>query len=281
MGSIYDLARELEVAERLAREAGELTKRYFGSGISVEYKAEGEGPVTRADREANELLVAGLRAAFPGDGLLSEELPDDGSRRLCPRVWMVDPLDGTKDFIRGHHGFSVMMGLLVEGRPALGVVFQPTVGLLYRAARGRGTELVDAAGQVQRLHVSKVSDPGQIRLVASKSHRSETIDRVRKALGVVDEMNIGSVGLKLGLIARGERDLYINPNSLSSLWDTCGPEAVLVEAGGQLTDLHGAPLDYTGDSLKNERGLVASNGVVHGAVIERIRPLFPPGTTPT
>jgi 3'(2'), 5'-bisphosphate nucleotidase len=129
-----------------------------------------------------------------------------------------------------------------------------------------------------RLQVSTVRDLTSIRLVASASHRTEAIDRVRAALGVRDEMNVGSVGLKLALIAQGDRDLYVNPASRSSLWDSCGPEAILVAAGGRLTDLAGAPLDYTGrTSLANERGLVASNGVVHDEVIARLATLFPGG----
>jgi 3'(2'), 5'-bisphosphate nucleotidase len=270
-----DLRRELEVAERLAREAAAVVARYFGSGIAVEEKA-GEGPVTQADREADALIVRGLRAAFPSDGILSEEAPDDGSRLTRDRVWMIDPLDGTSDFVRGRHGFSVMIGLMVERRPALGVVMQPTTGTLYRATLGGGAEQVDGDGAPRRLHASTVDELARIRLVASKSHRGESIDRVRAALSVSDEMNIGSVGLKLGLIARGERDLYVNPEGHSSLWDTLAPEAILVEAGGRVTDMQGRPLDYTGAALKNLRGVIASNGRLHDAVVAKLAPLFPP-----
>jgi 3'(2'), 5'-bisphosphate nucleotidase len=275
-----DLERELAVAEQLARAAGALALRYYGGDVAVEWKgADGvEGPVTRADREANDLIVAGLHDAFPDDGLLSEEIPDDGSWRRAARVWMVDPLDGTRDFIRGRTGWAVMIGLCVAERPALGVVFQPTRGQLYRAAPGRAAERVDADGRAEAIHVSSVAALPAIRLVASASHRTEAIDRVREALGVSDELNVGSVGLKLGLIAQGERDLYVNPASRSSLWDSAGPEAILVAAGGRITDLAGAPLDYSGRaSLKNARGLVASNGLVHDAVMEHLRRLFPDG----
>ena len=271
-----NLERELEVAERLARAAGAIELGYFGTGIAVEYKPHEEGPVTRADKEADALILAGLRAAFPDDGILSEESADDGSRRLHSRVWMVDPLDGTKDFIRGRTGFSVMIGMTIDGVPALGVVFQPSTGTLYRAARGHGASIVDESG-TRALKVSTVEDLASIRLVASKSHRSERIDQVRSVLGVQDEMNIGSVGLKLGLIARGDRDLYVNPASLSSLWDTCGPEAILVEAGGRMTDLYGAPLDYRGEEVKNSRGLIASNGVLHEAVVAKLGAVFASG----
>jgi 3'(2'), 5'-bisphosphate nucleotidase len=111
-------------------------------------------------------------------------------------------------------------------------------------------------------------------MVASKSHRTEAIDKVRAELGISDELNVGSVGLKLGLIAEGVRDLYVNPAGHSKLWDACGPEALLAEAGGRLTDLHGAPLDYRGRELGNVRGLIASNGVLHDEVVARLASLF-------
>jgi 3'(2'), 5'-bisphosphate nucleotidase len=275
-----NLRRELDIAVDLARRAGERIAALHGSGIAVDTKDD-QSPVTQADREANELIVAALIAAFPEDGILSEELPDDGSRLVRPRVWMVDPLDGTKDFIRGRDGFAVMIGLLEGATPALGVVYQPIGDKLYYATRGGGAFLQTGAAKTAttavRIHVSDVREPAQIRMVASKSHRTEAIDRVRAALGISDELNVGSVGLKLGLIAEGVRDLYVNPAGHSKLWDACGPEAILVEAGGRLSDLRGQPLDYRGAELGNTRGLIASNGVLHDEVVARLGTLFPGG----
>jgi 3'(2'), 5'-bisphosphate nucleotidase len=271
------LERELEVARRLALEAGDIALRYHGSTeLKVERKDEGE-PVTRADKEANAVIVGGLQREFPDDALLAEETPDDGSRLRKNRVWMVDPIDGTRDFIRGRDGWSVMIGLLIDGRPALGVVWQPIGRRLYYATRGDGAFLSEGDAAPARIHTSTVSTPDKIRLVASQSHRTPVIDEVRKQLGISDELNVGSVGLKLGLIARGLRDLYVNPSSKSSAWDTCGPEAILVEAGGRLTDLWGRLIDYRADDVKNRDGLVASNGPLHELVLEKIRPLFPNG----
>lgn len=270
-----DYARELQVAQELARRAGELIRGFQSGGLAVERKA-GNEPVTEADRQSDALIVSGLAAAFPGDGLLSEEAPDDGSRLQRERVWMVDPIDGTKDFIRGESGFAVMIGLLVGDRPALGVVYQPVGDRLYWAVSGHGAFTTVANGEPERLHVSAISDPAQIRMVASKSHREAVIDQVRAELGITDELNVGSVGLKLGLIARGERDLYVNPSGHSKLWDVCGPEAILVEAGGRLTDARGVPLAYRGQALGNLRGLIASNGRVHDEVVARLAPLLQP-----
>ena len=267
------LSRELDVARELAVRAGRHILALHATGIAVERKA-GDEPVTRADREANALIESGLRAAFPGDGLLTEEAPDDGSRLSRERVWMVDPLDGTKDFIRGHDGFSTMIGLLADDRPALGVVYQPLGDRLYFATIGGGAFVSEAGGAPERMRVSDVRELDRIRMVASKSHRDETIDRVRAQLGIKDELNVGSVGLKLGLIARGARDLYVNPAPHSKLWDVCAPEAILVEAGGRLTDLYGGAIDYRSPDLRNSRGLIASNGVVHDAVVAQLAQLF-------
>ena len=271
------LHRELAFAERIAREAGALIAAYVGSGIGVEYKADDEGPVTRADREANQLIVEAIAREYPDDGLLSEEAPDDGAWLHKERVWMVDPIDGTRDFILGRSGFAVMIGLIVGEQPGLGVIYQPTKGRLLRAATGAPPERLDADGHCQVMKVSDVHDLTAIRLVASASHRTEDIDRVRARLRITDELNVGSVGLKLGLIAAGERDLYVNPASKSSLWDCAGPEALLVAAGGRLTDLYGAPLRYRDANVKNRRGLVASNGHVHDEVIAKLAELFPGG----
>jgi 3'(2'), 5'-bisphosphate nucleotidase len=271
-----DLRRELDTAVDLARRAGARIRALHGAQLAVDTKAD-DSPVTQADREANALIVDGITRAFPTDAVLSEEAPDDGSRHDHHRVWMVDPLDGTKDFIRGRDGFAVMIGLIEGDRPVLGVVYQPIGDNLYFAARGQGAFVQRDGDPIERMRVSDVTDPTQIRMVASKSHRTPAIDRVREELGISDELNVGSVGLKLGLISAGVRDLYVNPAGHSKLWDACGPEAILVEAGGRLTDLGGHPLDYRGRELGNTRGLIASNGHLHEQVVQRLAPLFAGG----
>ena len=271
------LAREAAVATDLARRAGAVVLHYRHPDLEVSHKALGE-PVTRADREANDLIVAGLRAAFPADAVLSEESAAVGEYRTAARAWMVDPLDGTRDYVRGLPGFAVMIGLCTEGRPALGVVYQPLGDVLYRAVAGQGA-FVEEAGAARPLRVSATRDPRGCRLVSSASHRMTTIDQVRAALGIDDEISLGSVGLKLGLIARAARDLYVNPEGFSKLWDSCAPEVILAEAGGRLTDLHGRRLDYRRAEVRHLDGLLASNGLLHDAVVAALAPLFPT-TTP-
>ncbi len=123
------------------------------------------------------------------------------------------------------------------------------------------------------LAVSAVAAAADARLVASASHRSADLDRVKTTLGIDNELNVGSVGVKLCLIALGVRDLYVNPASKTKAWDTCAPEAILAAAGGRLTDLFGRPIEYTHE-LARRRGLVASNGRIHDEVIAKVAPLF-------
>lgn len=266
------LAHELEVAERLARAAGELILTLRSPDIDVDLKA-GDEPVTEADRSASRLILAGLVEAFPDDVHISEENADDLRRLQAERVWYVDPIDGTKDFIRGHEGFAVMIGLAVGHRPVLGVVYEPVHDRMFRAADGEAW-FQARSKPPRRLQVSPVSEPAEIRLVASKSNRTRTIDEVKSALGIRDELNVGSVGLKLCLIALAERDLYVNPSSHSKVWDTCAPEAILRAAGGRITDVHGQPLHYDRQDVHRRDGLVASNSLVHDEVIARLAPLF-------
>lgn len=275
-GARGELGNELVAAIDLARAAGAVVLKYRGGELGVELKA-GDEPVTLADKAASELIVAGLAARF-SDPIVSEELEmAEGilQSTIAGRLWLVDPIDGTKDFIRGADGFSVMIGLLRAGRPVLGVVHQPAVdpphGRTFIATPDGGAYIISAAG-VEPLRVSDVAAASEARLVASASHRSPDIDRVKTALGIDNEQNIGSVGVKLCLIALGVRDLYVNPVAKTKVWDTCAPEAILVGAGGRLSDLNGAAIDYT--ELRQRRGLVASNGRVHTEVVEKLAPLF-------
>ncbi|MEO8553746.1 MAG: inositol monophosphatase family protein [Kofleriaceae bacterium] len=264
---------DLDLALGLARDAGaEVVRIRDGGALGVELKP-GDEPVTVADRTANEMIVAGLRAAYPADAIISEEavaIVGTGARR-----WYVDPIDGTKEFIRGSDGFSVMFGLCEGARPVLGVVHQPTVGRTFFASPAGA--FVELAGERKPLAVSAIHDAAAARLVASASQRSADIDRVKSTLGISDEQNIGSVGVMLALIALGVRDLYVNPWPKTKAWDTCAPEAILARAGDRLGDLFGGPVDYRGE-LAHRRGLVASNGHVHDEVLARLAPLFAPKT---
>ena len=272
-----DFQHELTIARAIAVEAADLVKTFRGAAQLVIDSKAGNEPVTNADHAANTLIVAKLRAAFPDDVVLSEEIPDDGSRLGRARVWMVDPIDGTRDFILGDDGFAVMIGLCVDGRPKVGAVAQPATGKTYTGIAGVGAWLDHRdtpSAAPQPLQTSSIARPPGIRLVASKSHRTPRVDAVRKALMIDDEINVGSVGLKIGLVAEADRDLYVYTGGRTKIWDTCGPEAILVGAGGRMSDMDGKPLTYAEPDLYNNRGIIASNGPLHDFVIGALAPIL-------
>ncbi len=259
------LDRELVEAVKLAREAGALLMQVYGTDFDVDYKGKSD-PVTEADRRANEHLVRRLREAFPNDGIVAEETDDKSDARLRGRCWYVDPLDGTKEFIARNGEFSVMIGLAVDGEARLGVVYQPVTDSLYRGVVGESAFL-EVVDRTYALSVSSTSELSELRLVVSRSHRSDSTDRLVQKLGVAEELRSGSVGLKIGLIAQKKADLYVHLSGRSSAWDACAPDAILRAAGGRFTDLGGKPFVYGGDQLKNERGILACNARVFDAVL--------------
>jgi 3'(2'), 5'-bisphosphate nucleotidase len=275
-----EFERELRFVLELARRAGEASLAFYGKPLRVEHKDEFDEPVTQADRAVNELIVRALRESFPADGVLAEESTDASERLSRVRVWMVDPIDGTKGFIAGTGDFAVQIGLAVEGRAALGVLYAPATDVLYWAARGHGswvlrpTSEAEGGPKPERLRVTDESNLSRTRLAESRSHRGPRMDAVVRALGVRAEVRSHSVGIKVGLLVERQADLYIHMSPKTKQWDTCAPEAVLAEAGGRMTDLWGGPLHYNTPDVLNRNGLVASNGATHDSVIERMRPLL-------
>jgi 3'(2'), 5'-bisphosphate nucleotidase len=265
---IADLTAELRFAMKVAREAATIVNTFYVGSSEVRYKNDRE-PVTEADRSANQHIVTRVRAEFPGDGMLSEESKDDLTRLDCERVWIIDPLDGTKEFIARNGEFSIMIGLAVRGEPVLGVVMQPEAGLLYVGARGQGAWLYEAEERIS-LDVSATDRTNQMTLVSSRSHRQQITDKMRTVLRITSERVSGSVGLKVGLIARELADLYIHPSPGCKEWDLCAPHALLEAAGGTMTDCWGNPLRYNKRDVRAHNGLVASNGRIHEQVIETV-----------
>jgi len=271
----YD--REIEVATELARAAGAVLLSHYHSPFLVEQKVNALQEleeVTAADREANELIVTRLRKEFPDDGILAEESTDNDERLKKDRVWLIDPMDGTKNFIQRDGDFAVQIGLAVGGETVAGVVFQPTRDLLYRAARGGGAWMEDAHQSITRMNVSSRTQPKDMVLASSRSHRSPRMERVVSAFGFKDETRRGSVGVKMGLIAEQKADLYLHLSPSTKQWDTSAPEIILTEAGGTVTDLFGQPLRYNGVRIDNQNGVVATNGAAHVLVIENLAPLL-------
>jgi 3'(2'), 5'-bisphosphate nucleotidase len=259
------LDRELVEAVKLARDAGALLLEVYATDFEVAYKGKSD-PVTEADRIANELIVRRLRDAFPNDAMVAEESEDNRPEtRPRGRCWYVDPLDGTKEFIAKNGEFTVMIGLAIDGEARLGVVYQPTTDKLYRGVVG-DSAFVEVGDRTYALSVSTTAETKDLRMVVSRSHRSDATDELKKNLGLTEEITSGSVGLKVGLIVEKKADLYVNLSDKSSLWDACAPEAILRAAGGRFADLAGNPFKYGGPELRAVRGMLATNQHAFAAV---------------
>jgi 3'(2'), 5'-bisphosphate nucleotidase len=257
---------ELQTARELAIRAGAILLEHYTETPSVEWKGRGD-PVTAADRSASRFLVGELKQRFPQDGVLCEEERDSPDRLSKPRVWIVDPMDGTAEFIAYRGEFAVMIGLAIEGKPTLGVVYQPTEKKLYFAVSGTGA-FVEHAELARRLQVSREADPSRIVVAVSRSHDSADAKLIRGRLNVGRIIPSGSAGLKVAMICEGQAHLYFHAGPGTNQWDTCAPEIILHEAGGRMTDVFNTPLRYNVPDSRNLQGLMASNGVIHDRAID-------------
>jgi 3'(2'), 5'-bisphosphate nucleotidase len=266
MQGVKAMRDELETATQLAVRAGDILLKYYRRSTPVEWKGAGD-PVTLADKSASTFIVEALKRRFPQDGILCEEEKDDTRRLERPRAWIVDPMDGTNEFVANLGEFAVMIGLAIERKSVLGVVYQPTRQKLYYAEAGKGAYLKQEQG-IRRLSVSLETDPSRMIIAVSRSHDSADAQRIREALEIQQMMRSGSAGLKVGMICEGKAHLYFHIGQGTNQWDTCAPEAILQEAGGRMTDIAGHPLVYNIPERRHTDGVIASNSVIHDRVVD-------------
>lgn len=252
----------------------------YATPFTVELKGP-DDPVTLADRQANALICRELEASFPGEPIVAEEsAPEAGELAAIvtrPRVFFVDPLDGTREFADRNDEFAVMIGLAAAGRAALGVLVLPTTGEALvgwspdDAGEGGGAFLESAGGARRPLRVSGVSEPSGATAMVSRSHPHPATRALLDRLGVTRAVACGSVGVKVARVVSAAADLYVHTGVGAKRWDTCAPEAVLRGAGGRFSDVLGEPIDYASTDLVLRGGLVATNGALHDAVLAAAR----------
>ncbi len=259
-----DHAEFVTVARRLAIEAGNrIMEIYDSKDFDVRAKSDAS-PVTEADEAADALISAGLRAAFPGATLVTEEQAASHAE-LAESFLIVDPLDGTKEFIRRRGDFTVNIAWVEDGRPVLGVVYAPARGrMFYTLAGGGAVEETgpfdaDTPGDLRPIRVA-VPDNAALRVVASKSHRDEATDAYIARYDVADVKSAGS-SLKFCLVATGEADLYPRLGRTME-WDTAAGHAVLAGAGGQVVRFDDrTPLVYGKEGYANPFFIALAPGV--------------------
>jgi 3'(2'), 5'-bisphosphate nucleotidase len=246
--------RMLDTARRAAFAAGEAIMAVYAQDFDVRQKLD-KTPVTEADLAAERVIVEILQTAFPDIPIVSEELVDaEGLPPAASRFWIVDPLDGTREFVAKNGEFSVCIGLVEDGRPVLGVLHGPAVGLTY-AANGPGTATRQRrGGAIEPIRARRASPDGFV-VVHSRSHEnSRRIGEFLQNFSVLERKKCGSA-LKFGLIAAGEADLYPRFGTTME-WDTAAGQAILEAAGGRVETIAGAPLTYGKPGLKND-GFIA------------------------
>jgi 3'(2'), 5'-bisphosphate nucleotidase len=234
----------LELALEAAREAGVAIMRYYPQTLTVQYKQDGS-PLTLADQAAHRVIADRLE----GSGLVVVSEEGEDLYLAAERYWLVDPLDGTKDFLAGNGEFTVNIALVDQGRPVLGVVFAPAINELYWGAEGMGAwRIREGAAAALSAHARSAS----FRMAVSRFHDHPDVDIFAAQNGIVERVAIGSA-LKYGLLAAGEVDVF--PRLVgSSEWDTAAGQAVLNAAGGQVLDWHtGKALEYGKPRRRNPR----------------------------
>jgi len=252
---MIDCGRLVDDIAEAAREAGEAILEIVRRGFDVETKGD-SSPVTEADRAAELIILAALARAAPGVPVIAEEEVAAGRIPAHDDIYfLVDPLDGTKEFVRGGDDYTVNIGLIERGTPRLGVVYAPATGRLHGGCVEAGAWVDEGKG---RAEIRTRARGEQLTAVASKSHLNQaTIDYLNEAVGTCDYVAIGS-SLKFCIVAEGRADIYPRASPTSE-WDTAAGHAVLLAAGGVVDGPDGAPLRYGKRAFLN-RAFVATSG---------------------
>ena len=270
---------DLEYLLKCARNAARLGAQKISgiyelylSGGDIDIKEKGEDdPVTAADMAANQVITQTLRSYFPEHAILTEEEPDTWNKTGKEWVWMIDPLDGTKDFIKRNGEFVTMIGLTHFGEPTIGVVIEPASGLEFYGCNGYGafSSVYPHQGAPLPLRFIDTADPEHLRLAVSRSHRDSKTDKLIQLLAITEEIPSGSVGRKMAMVINGNADMYVHPARGTKLWDTCACDVIASEAGGILLSGTGDKISYirpSGD-VENHYGLLVCSSTIADKVI--------------
>ena len=269
----------LEPLLKLARKVGwgsaDILSRYYRGEHDLDIQKASSEPVTAADLAVNDYILEALQKELGTEqfGYLSEETYAAGvTPHPQPYVWIIDPLDGTRDFIQKTGEFAVHIALTEAGRPILSVVVWPETQTLYYATLGGGSYAETRSGEARRLSVNQTGQFEDMRLVTSRSHRDERFDKLLGRLPQTQQTFVGSVGCKVATILEHRAEFYLSLTTKSAPkdWDLAAPELILTEAGGQFTHFDGTPLTYNGADVSQWGGFLASNGQYHAQLCQEI-----------
>ena len=250
--------KELEAAKQVAVEAGKaIMDIYQGADQTfVEYKSD-QSPLTIADQAANKIIVEFLRNNFSQYAVLSEEEKDQKSRLENDYCFVVDPLDGTKEFLKRNGQFTVNIALAYKHESVMGVIYVPVTGDLYYAANGAGAFVEHTEGQKTKLSVSDQTDISKLRVVMSNSHGCAEMDALIEKYHLTNFVKIGS-SLKGCMVASGEADVYYRFNPTME-WDTAAMQCIAEEAGAVFRQMDGSVMTYNREDSHNSKGFYIIN----------------------
>ena len=265
-----DYARELDIARNAAAEAGAYLRAAYQAFAAIPNAPASIS--TEADRNSQELILKRLVAAFPDDAFCAEEgTPTlQALQRQGSRLWVIDPIDGTRGFVMKNGEFSVMIGLVENGRVVVGVVHEPAFDRMTYAQFGHGCWVRTGNKLPAACHVTKTAALSDAVLVQSHAKKGESPWPVT-ALRPKRVVETYSAGVKLAMVARGEVDLYVNTYPNFSDWDICAGDLLVTEAGGQVTEINGSAVRYGTPGNAQRGGLLATNGRLHAEATKLAR----------
>lgn len=251
----------LDYLEEISLEAGSAIMNFYQSKIEVQYK-EDHSPLTKADLSANQIITNALQKTYPQIPILSEEsVKNFTGPNMDEYYWLVDPLDGTKEFINGSEEFTVNIALIHQGAPVQGVVYAPAKHLIYRAEFCNGSFKREGRGELQAIRALSHLPGTRWKVMGSRSHLDDETNQWLTKLGDYELFPMGS-SLKLCMLAEGAAHLYprLGP---TSLWDIAAGHIILKEAGGEIKDLEGNILTYANPSILLNPYFIASSSYIH------------------
>jgi 3'(2'), 5'-bisphosphate nucleotidase len=256
---------ETELAISAIRKASKTVMEIYNSKFTTLFK-DGNEPITEADLKSNQIISNSLSES--NHPILSEESQDDLEKRLdSKKVWIVDPLDGTTDFVNKTGEFTIMIALVENQTPILGVISCPPQNTLYVAQKGQGAYSSSNDDKWKKIGVSNTNDLSNCKAVGSRFHQSDKERNFLKKLNISQFTSRGS-SLKAIDLCLAKADLYFTFTSKMKQWDTCASNCIVTEAGGKFTDMNGNILKYNIEKLNHENGLLVTNGIIHNKIIE-------------
>ncbi len=256
---------ETELAINAIRKASKTVMEIYNSNFSTSLK-NGNESITEADIKSNQLISNTLSES--NHPILSEESKDNLEKRLdAKKVWIVDPLDGTTDFVNKTGEFTIMIALVEDHIPILGVISNPSQNTLYVAQKGHCAYSISNDDDWKKLGVTTTDELTNCKVVGSRFHQSENERKFLKELNISQFTSRGS-SLKAIDLCLAKADLYFTFTSKMKQWDTCASNCTVIEAGGKFTDMNGNVLKYNRQKLNHENGLLVSNGIIHNKIIE-------------